>query len=444
MNDTSGAAARPASPAILKFALMGLAGTSIEWYDFFLYGIGAALVFPTVFFPASVPHSVAVLASYSIFAVGFLARPVGAIIFGHFGDKLGRKKALASALVLMGVATTLIACLPGYAAAGPIAPTLLVLLRFAQGLAIGGQWGGAMLLVIENAPAKRRGFYGSFAQAGAPTGVVLANLAFLAVAVFTPADAFLVWGWRLPFLLSLLLVGLGLYVHLKLEDTLAFRALNRDGTAPVRRARSPILEVMTAQPRLVFLAAGSFIATNFIFYVLIAWSIGYATSADGLNVPRELILTAVLIGSGVMSPTLLLFGAISDRYGRRRIYMAGAALSCLFAFAIFPLLATRTLLGMSIGIGGALGLTGMMYGPQAALFGELFATQVRYSGVSLSYQIGSIFGGGLAPLLATSLYAAYHSTFGIALCIAFVSLLSLVSVSLLRETSSVSLDAGMP
>ena len=444
MNHRPNDAARPPPPSILKLALMGLAGTSIEWYDFFLFGIGAALVFPTLFFPKTLPHSAALLASYSTFAVGFLARPVGAIIFGHFGDKFGRKKALAGALLLMGTATTFIACLPPYAVAGPIAPTLLVLLRFAQGMAIGGQWGGAMLLVIENAPANRRGFYGSFAQAGAPSGVVLANLAFLAVAAFTPADAFLVWGWRLPFLPSVLLVGLALYVHLRLEDTLAFRALGRAGAAAVPRARSPILEVLATQPKQVFLAAGSFVATNFIFYILIAWTIGYATSVDGLNVSRTLVLTAVLIGSGVMSPTLLLFGAISDRYGRRRIYMAGAALSCLFAFAIFPLLATRTLLGMSIGIGGALGLTGMMYGPQAALFGELFATKVRYSGVSLGYQIGAIFGGGLAPLLATRLYDTYHSTLGIALCIAFVSLVSLVSVSFLRETSSVNLNPGTP
>lgn len=439
MNPSDNAVAK-APPSMVKLALMGLAGTSIEWYDFFLYGIGAALVFPTLFFPKTLPHSIALLASFSTFAVGFFARPVGAIVFGHMGDTFGRKRALAAALVLMGAATTLIACLPPYSLVGPIAPTLLVLLRFAQGLAIGGQWGGAMLLVVENAPARQRGFYGSFAQAGAPSGVVLANLAFLTVAALTPADAFLTWAWRLPFLLSLVLVGLGLYTHFRLEDTLAFRALRRHGGGPAgRRVRSPILEVLREQPKEILLAAGAFVATNFIFYILIAWCVSYATAADGLGVSRTLILTAVLLGSGVMAPTLVIFGAISDRYGRRRIYMAGAALSAVFAFAIFPLLATRTLLGMSVAVGGALGLTGMMYGPQAALFGELFATKVRYSGASLGYQIGSIFGGGIAPLLATGIYASYHSTLGVAFCISTASLVSLVSISLLRETSSVNL-----
>ena len=428
--------------SIARLALMGLAGTSIEWYDFFLYGIGAALVFPALYFPKSLPPAIALLASYSTFAVGFLARPVGALVFGHFGDRLGRKTTLAAALVLMGLATTLIACLPSYAVIGPLAPALLVVLRFAQGLAIGGQWGGAMLMVVENAPAHRRGFYGSFVQAGAPTGVVLANLAFLAVSALTTDQEFLTWAWRLPFFLSILLVGLGLYVHFRIEDTVAYRALERDRPAAAKPTRSPILEVLREQPRIILLAAGSFIATNVIFYILIAWSVSYATSADGLGVSRTLILTAVLIGSGIMSPALLLFGALSDRFGRRRIYMAGAALSALFAFAIFPLLATRTLLGMSIAVGGALGLTGMMYGPQAALFGELFSTRVRYSGASLGYQLGAIFGGGFAPLIATSVYAKFHSTLGIAVYLALASLVSLVSVACLAETSSVNLHGN--
>ena len=422
-----------------KLALMGLAGTSIEWYDFFLYGIGAALVFPTLFFPNTLPTAIALLASFSTFTVGFLARPVGALVFGHVGDKIGRKSALATALVLMGVATTLIACLPSYAVAGPIAPTLLVLLRFAQGLAIGGQWGGAMLLVVENAPAHRRGFYGSFAQMGAPMGVVLANLAFLAVAAFTPKEAFLVWAWRLPFLLSVLLVGLGLYVHFRIEDTLAYRKLREKQTPLQASTRSPILEALRQHPKQILLAAGSFLSTNVIFYVLIAWCVSYATKPDGLGVSSTLILTAVLIGSGSMAPALVLFGAISDRFGRRRIYMAGAALSAMFAFAIFPLMETRTLLGMSAAVAGAFTFTAMMYGPQAALLGELFSTKVRYSGASLGYQIGAICGGGLAPLIATAIYSRSHSTFGISVYLAVVSLISLVSVACLSETSRVDL-----
>ena len=442
MNNTNEALPAPAQPMV-KLALMGLAGTSIEWYDFFLYGIGSALVFPKLFFPASLPPFVALLASFSTFTVGFLARPVGALVFGHAGDRIGRKSALAAALVLMGLATTLIACLPSYAIAGPIAPTLLVLLRFAQGLAIGGQWGGAMLLIVENAPPRRRGFWGSFAQAGAPMGVVLANLAFLAVSALTPADAFLVWAWRLPFLLSVLLVGLGLYVHLRMEDTLAYRQLRQRQTAAEASARSPILEALRRHPKQILLAAGSFVATNVIFYILVAWCVSYATAADGLGVSRTLILTAVLIGSAAMTPALMLCGAISDRYGRRRIYMTGAALSAVFAFVLFPLLETRTLLGMSVGVAGALGLTSMMYGPQAALFGELFSTKVRYSGASLGYQIGAIFGGGFAPLIASTLYATFHSTLWISAYVALVSLLSLASVASLRETSRVDLHAAV-
>jgi len=432
--------APPPPQPMTRLALMGLAGTSIEWYDFFLYGIGAALVFPTLFFPKSLPTAVALLASFSTFTVGFLARPVGALVFGHVGDRIGRKSALATALVLMGVATTLIACLPSYAVAGAIAPVLLVLLRFAQGLAIGGQWGGAMLLVVENAPSQRRGFYGSFAQAGAPMGVVLANLAFLAVTAFTPKDAFLVWAWRLPFLLSVLLVGLGLYVHFRIEDTLAYRMLRAKQTPLQASERSPILEALRRHPKQIVLAAGSFLSTNVIFYILIAWCVSYATKPDGLGVSPTLILTAVLIGSGSMAPALMLFGAISDRYGRRRIYMAGAALSAAFAFAIFPLMETRTLLGMSAAVAGALGLTAMMYGPQAALLGELFSTKVRYSGASLGYQFGAICGGGLAPLIATAIYSRSHSTFGISVYLAVVSLISLVSVACLSETSRVDLN----
>ena len=423
-----------------KLALMGLAGTSIEWYDFFLYGIGAALVFPTLFFPKTLPTAIALLASFSTFSVGFLARPFGALVFGHVGDRIGRKSALATALVLMGLATTLIACLPTYAVAGPIAPTLLVLLRFAQGLAIGGQWGGAMLLVVENAPAHRRGFYGSFAQMGAPLGVVLANLAFLAVSALTPPAALLVWAWRLPFLLSVLLVGLGLYVHFRIEDTLAYRQLQQKQAATAGRTRSPILEVLRQHPKQLLLAAGSFLATNVIFYILIAWCVSYATRPDGLGVSATLILSAVLIGSGLMAPVLMLCGAISDRFGRRRIYMTGAVLSAAYAFAIFPLLETRTLLGMSAAVAGAFALSAMMYGPQAALLAELFSTRVRYSGASLGYQIGAICGGGLAPLIATAIYTKSHSTLGISVYLAVVSLISLVSVAYLRETSRVDLN----
>ena len=444
MQRASDAAALPRR-AMLKIALMGLAGTSIEWYDFFLYGLGAALVFPTVFFPKSMPLLVAQLASYSTFAVGFFARPLGALVFGHVGDRFGRKRALAAALVLMGVATTLIGCLPAYATAGAISPVLLVALRFTQGLAIGGQWGGAVLLVVENAPPGRRGFYGSFAQVGAPAGVVLANLAFLAASALAPPGAFLEWAWRFPFFLSVLLVALGLYLHFRVEDTRAYRELRqRVAHDPPAPARAPIIELFTRQPRLIGLAAGTFVATNVIFYILIAFSVSYLTAADGLNVSRTLVLGAVLLGSGIQAPALLVFGALSDRWGRRRVFMTGAALSALFAFAIFPLFETRSLLGIALAVAVGQGLTAMMYGPQAAMFGELFRTRVRYSGASLGYQLGSIFGGALAPIIATAIIAKFHSTLGISAYIAAACLVSLVSISFLGETAAVDLNEDAP
>jgi metabolite-proton symporter len=414
---------------ILKVALAALGGTSIEWYDFFLYGTAAALVFPTVFFPQDMPPLVGLLASFSTFAVGFFARPVGGVIFGHFGDRHGRKAALVAALVMMGVATTLIGCVPSYAVAGAAAPLLLILLRFVQGLAIGGQWGGAVLLVTESAPPTRRGFYGSFAQVGAPAGVILANLAFLVVNDAVSPQAFMSWGWRVPFILSIVLIGLGLWVQLRLEDTVAFRRLK---DAP--RHRSPVLAALTTYPRQIALAAGAFMATQVTFYILIAFILAYGSNAGGLGVPRGTMLAAVLIGAIVMIPALLVSAAISDRYGRRGIYMAGALLLGLWGFALFPLVDTGSFLWITVAISVGQSLVAMMYGPQAAFFAEMFSTEVRYSGASLGYQLGAIIGGALAPIIATALLAEFGSTFGISVYIAVACAVSLVSVLLLTET----------
>src|SRR3984893_5672304 len=310
----------------LKPALTGLAGASIEWYDFFIYATAAALVFPNVFFAAQLPPFVALIASYSTFAVGFVARPVGALLFGHLGDQLGRKTALAAALVLMGTATTLVGLLPSYATAGALAPLALVALRLMQGLAVGGQWGGAILLATENAPKSRRGLYGSIAQAGVPVGVVLANLAFLAANGATSAESFMSYGWRIPFLLSVLLIGLGLYIHFRVDDTPAFRQLRQSapspadarGTPKTDRARvSPIIEALRRHPRLILLAAGAYISTNLFFYILITYVVSYGTSSAGLHLTRGTMLSAVLIANAVSTPVLFLAGRLSDRYGRR-------------------------------------------------------------------------------------------------------------------------------
>ena len=448
----------PEIRSVRKVALTALAATSIEWYDFFLYGTAAALIFPTVFFPAEMPPLVSQLASFSTFAVGFIARPIGGIVFGHFGDRVGRKRALVTALLMMGIATTLIGCLPSYALAGALAPLLLIVLRFVQGLAIGGQWAGAVLLATESAPPGQRGFYGSLAQTGAPIGTILANLAFLLVSTSLTDQAFLAWGWRVPFLASVVLIALGLYVQLRLEDTAAFRELRalkerRDAEVASERARqsrigieaaraelaaerqpSPVLEALRTYPRQIALAAGSFIAAQVTFYILVAFVIAYGSGASGLGIPRSTMLVGVLIGAVVMIPGVIVAAVVSDRHGRRGVIMLAAAALALWGFALFPLIDTRSLLWISVGIGVGQVLVGAMYGPQAAFFAEIFETRVRYSGASLGYQLGGILGGGLAPIIATALLARYGNTTGISVYIALACLVSFVSVRWLKET----------
>ncbi|MCZ6503999.1 MAG: MFS transporter, partial [Gammaproteobacteria bacterium] len=282
-----------------RVAATSLAGTSIEWYDFFIYGTAAALVFPTTFFPEDMPPLVALIAAFGTFAVGFIARPIGGVLFGHFGDLTGRKTALVTALMMMGIATTLIGFLPTYSSIGITAPLVLTLLRFTQGLAVGGQWGGAMLLVTENAPPEKRGFYGAFAQAGAPAGLILANIAFLAVSGSLSDEAFVAWGWRIPFVLSVVLIALSLYVQLSLEDTPAFKELKAmeaqrdtsDKSGDEKRKRSPVLEVIRLHPKQILLAAGAFLSVQVTFYILVAFVVAYGSSPAGLGLPREMILT---------------------------------------------------------------------------------------------------------------------------------------------------------
>jgi metabolite-proton symporter len=427
--------------SIRQIALTALAGTSIEWYDFFLYGTAAALVFPKAFFSAGMPPAVALLASFSTFAVGFIARPVGGVIFGHYGDRIGRKRALVVALLLMGAATTLIGCLPSYASIGAAAPILLIVLRFLQGVAIGGQWGGAVLLATENAPASRRGFYGSFAQVGAPVGVILANLAFLIVSANTTPEAFLEWGWRVPFLASVVLIGIALFIQLRLEETVEFIRLQQSGRTTSANqsrpaARSPVIEALRTHPKQIALAAGAFLAVQVPFYILIAFVIAYGTGSAGPGVSRDTMLSAVLVGAVAMIPALLISAAWSDRHGRRGIYMTGAALLAAWSFAIFPLLDTGSFLWICVAIAVGQALVAMMYGPQAAFLTELFSTSVRYSGASLGYQLGAIIGGGFAPIIATALLAKYQNTVGISIYMAIACIITIISTALLSERKS--------
>ena len=419
---------------IRKVALTSLAGTSIEWYDFFLYGAAAGLVFPKLFFGEASPTTALIL-SFLTFAAGFIARPVGGIIFGHYGDLIGRKKTLVIALMLMGVSSTLIGLLPTYAMIGISAPILLTLLRFAQGIAIGGQWGGAMLLVTESAPKEKRGYYGAFAQAGAPIGVILANLAFLAVGLFTNEESFLDWGWRIPFLASFVLIIISLYIQLRLEDTEAFKELEtlkeQNPTEDKAIKSSPILEAIRKYPKRISLAAGAFLSVQVTFYILIAFLLAYGVETTDLD--RDDLLMAVLIGSAIMVPTQFYFSAYSDKNGRKGVFMLGAALTAIWAFAIFPLMASGSFILAILAISIGLTFLGMMYGPQAAFFAELFSTEVRYSGASLGYQLGAIIGGSFAPIIATLLWKNYD-IFWVSVYIAFASILSLISVYMLTET----------
>ena len=433
----------------LKPALTGLAAASIEWYDFFIYATAAALVFPSVFFSAQLPPFAALIASYSTFAVGFVARPVGALLFGHLGDRLGRKTALAAALVLMGIATTLVGLLPSYATAGALAPLALVALRLMQGLAVGGQWGGAILLATENAPKSRRGLYGSIAQAGVPMGVVLANLTFLAANGAMSAESFMSYGWRIPFLLSVLLVVFGLHIYFRVDDTPAYRRLRQSapsradvpGSKNAEPARvSPIIEALRRHPRLILLAAGAYISTNLSFYIFITYIVSYGTSTTGLHLPRGTLLSAVLIANAVSAPVMFLAGRLSDRYGRRRIFMTGVSLAALWAFAIFPLVETRSWPWITVAILVGLSLNSVGYGPMAAMFTELFSTGIRCSGVSLAYQLGAIAGGGLAPIIATALFARFHSNLWVSVYMAGACGISLICANRLTDVHDTDLD----
>lgn len=429
-----------------KVALTALAGASIEWYDFFLYGTAAALVFPSLFFPDSSP-TMALILSFSTFTFGFIARPLGGILFGHFGDRIGRKRMLVVALVLMGVASTAIGLLPTYATIGIAAPILLSFLRFAQGLAIGGQWGGAMLLVTESAPASKRGYYGAYAQAGAPAGVILANLAFIFISAVVSEEAFMSWGWRVPFLSSVVLIGISMYVQLHLEDTGAFKELEAlkeqklasasAGTKTLRR--SPALEAIIKYPKRIALAAGAFLSIQVSFYILIGFILAYGGDPNGAAMSRDTMLLAVVIASALQIPTQFWSAAYSDRNGRRGIFMLGAILTGAWAFAVFPLIDTGNFWLIVVAITGGLMTLGMMYGPQAAFFTELFSTEVRYSGASLGYQVGAIIGGAFAPTIATILWTEYDIIW-VSVYSAGASLLSLISVLLLTETYKTNLS----
>jgi MHS family shikimate/dehydroshikimate transporter-like MFS transporter len=415
--------------SIWKIGVASLIGTTIEWYDFFLYGAAAALVFNVLFFPTGDPV-VGTLAAFATFAVGFFARPVGGIVAGHFGDRIGRKIMLVLTLTLMGIATFLIGLLPSYAAVGIWAPILLVTLRFLQGFAVGGEWGGAVLMILEHAPENRRGFYASWPQMGIPAGIVLSLAAFAVVSALVPEqEQFLSWGWRLPFLISIILVAVGLYIRLRILETPAFTRVRESGTI----SRMPVIDVLRTYPKNVLLATGSYLGFNVSVYILITFLLSYATVQ--LELPRGAILNSVVIGAALMIFSIPVFGALSDRFGRRPVFMAGTVFMALFSFPFFWLVDTRVPGIITLAVAVAFFGLAVIYGPLAAFFSELFDTRVRYSGASLGYQFGSVFGGGLAPFIATALMSwAGGQSWPVALYMLVMFIISLVSIYFLAET----------
>ncbi|HTL04643.1 MAG TPA: MFS transporter [Gemmatimonadales bacterium] len=382
---------RPES--IRPVILASFIGTTIEWYDFFLYGTAAALVFNKLFFPTLAPDA-GTLSAYGTFAVGFVARPLGGALFGHFGDRVGRKALLVWSLVLMGVATTLIGLLPGYARLGIAAPALLVLLRFVQGIGVGGEWGGAVLMAVEHSRGNRRGFHGSWPQMGVPAGLLLSTVVFGLLSSRLSEAQFLSWGWRVPFLLSALLIIIGLFVRLRLIETPAFTALKAEA-AP---SAAPLLEVLRSHPREILVGMGMRFAQNVLFYIFTVFALSYGEKS--LHYSKSAMLLGLATAATVGFVSIPCFGALSDRLGRRPVYLTGALLSLLYAFPFFWLLGRGPgFVGLALVLGLNLGQD-MMYGPQAAYFAELFATRVRYSGASLVYQLTSVFSGGLAPFVA--------------------------------------------
>jgi metabolite-proton symporter len=401
-------------------------GTAIEWYDFFLYSTVTGLVFAKLFFPHSDPW-VGTLEAFGIYAVGFIARPVGAAIFGHYGDRIGRKSTLIATLLLMGLATFAVALVPTYSSIGIWGAVLLTVLRFVQGVGVGGEWGGSVLMSMEWARTdSSRGFIASWPQFGVPCGLFLANLAVLAFSQMS-GEQFLAWGWRIPFGLSLLLVGVGLYIRMGILETPVFAKL----LAERKVDRTPMLTVIKRHPKEILLSAFARMAEQAPFYIFTAFVFSYGI--ETLHVSRNFLLTAVLSASILSFFSIPFFGHVSDRIGRKSMYMIGAVVTGVFGFVYFEMLNTGSATIIFIAVVLSLVPHDMLYGPQAALIAESFTGRLRYSGSSLGYQLASIIAGGPAPLIATWLFGTYHSSFPIAIYIAACALITLIATAMMTD-----------
>lgn len=418
-----------------RVVMASLIGTTIEWYDFFLYGSAAALVFNKLFFPEFDPLTGTLLA-FATYALGFVARPVGGVVFGHFGDRIGRKRLLMLSLILMGVATIFIGLLPTYAQVGIWAPIGLIALRLVQGFAVGGEWGGAVLMAAEHGDAARRGFWASWPQAGVPAGNLLAAAVLAIMAALQTEEDFLDWGWRVPFILSALLVVVGWYIRNRVAESPMFEAEFDAAEAP---ARVPAIEVLRERPKALVLGAGLRVGENISYYILTVFSLTFLV--DVSKESRSLALNALLIGAAVQFFAIPLFAALSDRIGRRPVYAFGAFGLAAWCFVMFGLLGSGDNASIISALVVGLVLHGAMYGPQAAFITELFPTRIRYSGVSLAYQLTSIVAGSLAPIIALWLYKDYGSAMPVSIYVGAACVISGISALLARETRGLELDA---
>jgi metabolite-proton symporter len=427
----------PASPTseARRVAIASAIGTTIEWYDFFIYGTAAAVVFGPQFFP-QVSELAGTLAAFATFAIGFIARPLGGVVMGHFGDRLGRKFMLVWSLMLMGLATLGIGLLPTYAQIGAWAPALLTTCRFVQGFALGGEWGGAVLMSVEHAPQDRRGLFGSVVAMGLPAGIVLSNLVFIIVSTTLSPEQFSAWGWRLPFIASVVLVAVGMFIRLGVAESPIFADVLKNKTA----RRMPVLDVLRTDARTVLLAAGSYAGISCLGYILLVYFVSHATRRLGLPLPTALLL--IVTASVVGAPGTVLFAKWSDRIGRRRIMQWGLGALVLWSLVFFPLADTGSIPLIALSLSGMMFLQGAYLGPQPAVFSELFPAATRYSGASLSLTLGTIMGGALAPFIATTLYGITGNSWLVTAYITTLSLISWLCSLGLRETFRSHLEAG--